>query len=750
MCSCRQGGKCESAGKHPKDNAWQKAERLSAADIQATWDVETPPNIGLATGTESGFWVLDIDPKGGGMESMAALVATHGPLPETFVVQTGSGGFHYGFLLPPDFEVRNDQSGQVGPGIDVRGKGGQVVTAPSVTDKGAYVVVADLPVAPAPQWLLELVRKEDREIAAITAEDLPKPEDITESEWARLSAYAQRAIDSELARLDAMKAAATVRGEGYTGEPWNHGTFEVACSLLEFANSPWCAYSTGQAQADLVARAPRDEMFDGTSLTKIWNSARERIGNKARAMPVDRKAEPDALFGGPDVRPNPTEGTGPAEPGAVPRGGRVYFGGEKGTTPLYQEMALGILDKGPIGYGRDRDFWSYADGVWSPDEFVLKDRLESMLGNAWREAHATNVATPVRVRSTQITGDPIESLMNFRNGMLDWASGDLIEHDPSYASTVQFACEWDAEAECPQFDKWLGETLHADYVDLCWEMIGYLLLSGNPKHRAFLLYGIGGSGKSTLLRLVTHLLGEHNIAAETLDDLNGNRFRTASLFGKIANIAGDIDASYQENTATFKRITGEDMITAENKGMKPFRFVNWAVPVFSANKIPGSADVTEGYLRRWVILRFTRAVAANERIDSLETHFYNELPGIAAKAVRALRDLMDRGDFDEKGEVLIGKEEFAKAIDQVRQWIGDGQVTGGPGVETSLRTLYDSYKIWAERSGNRSPVREAEFSHRLESIGFPCTKVAGESYHTGLSVPAIVHHNNPSTFFGGS
>lgn len=746
-CSCGKGGKCASKGKHPKNNEWQKAPRMSGPDIQGAWDNERPPNIGIATGDESGMWVVDIDPKNGGMESMAALVAEHGRLPETWTAKTGSGGYHYGFTMPEGISLKNTAD-RIGKGIDTRANGGQIVAAPSRTDKGVYTVIKDVPPVPAPEWLLELAKKDEVDPSTIvTAVDLPKPEDLDEAEWKRLTAYAKRAIDSELQRLDRL------RTDGWDGAPWNHTTFEVSCSLIEFANSPWNAYSIDHARNDVLNRAPRDaDGFDNYTVAKTFGSALEKVGPKARPMPEDRRQQPgelDPMFTGPDVR-NPTEGGGAQTNPVVGR--RVFFGGEQGTTPLYAEMATGVMERGPIGWGQDHDFWSYDGGVWSPDHYVVQHRLVELLGNAYRRAHTTNTSDVVQKRAQRITGDPLEGVMNFRNVMLDWRTGDTTDHDPSFGSTVQLGCEWDATADCPNFERFLADVMHDDYVALAWEMIGYMMLSGNPRHVAFLFYGSGGNGKSTLMDIIHRLLGAENVASESLDDLNGNRFRTASLFGKIANLAGDIDATYQENTATFKRITGEDEITAEHKNMAPFRFQSWAVPMFSANKFPGSADVTEGYLRRWIVLHFHKRIPAAMMVDReiLMARFQSELPGIARKGVEALRRLMDRGHFDPQGEAVKAKEEFAMAIDQVRQWLVDGEATGGPEVTTELRKIYASYVLWAERSNQRK-LREAEFSHRLEAIGYPVEKIAGNAYHKGISVPDHVgsRHATPESFFGG-
>jgi P4 family phage/plasmid primase-like protien len=719
-CSCNKGLACTSKGKHPKDLKWQDSPRLSVVDIHGYWDDSKPPNLGIATGTISGFWVLDIDPKGGGLETMANLVEAHGKLPETFVVQTGSGGYHYYFLLP-DFIVKNDQSGHAGPGVDVRGEGGQVVAAPSITDKGDYVVVKDAPVATAPQWVLDLVYKADKSTGeVVTAEDLPKPEDIAPAEWDRLNRYAHKAVDANLKRLDKMQADSTPNASDYRGEPWNHTTFEVACALTEIANSPWNAYSHGHVRRDLLAHAPRDREFDDHIVLKCLESATSRVGDKARAVPENKQAEVDPLMSGPDVidrTSGPTEGAGAeAAPGVGGAGPWRFFGGDRGNEPLYDVLGQAVLDLGPLGWGADESWWAYENGVWRPDPKVIRRRVSRLLQGKVRRGHALECAEHLQFLPELpfVSGDPVPDFMNFRNGMVDWRSGDVMEHSERYLSTVQFPINWDPEATCPNFDRFLADVMHEDYVDLAWEMIGYLMYSGNPLQVAFLLYGSGGNGKGTLVRVIEAILGTQNIGNEPLDRLNNDRFSSINLFSKIANIAGDIDATYQESTANFKRLTGEDTLAAERKFGDRFVFENWAVPLFSANKIPGSADVSEGYLRRWIVLHFHKRIT--NPTPGLSNLLEYEVEGIAYKAVTALRELMMRNKFEPKGKAVEAKEEFAESIDQVRQWIASHDTVSAPGEHVKLRDLYNGYLAWAQAT-NRGKINENEFAHRLESVG---------------------------------
>jgi Bifunctional DNA primase/polymerase, N-terminal/Primase C terminal 2 (PriCT-2) len=116
-------------------------------------------NTGIATGSESRIWVLEVDtPKGHGVDGIASLLALedkHGRLPKTLMAESPSGSLHYYFNWPGDREIRNTTSA-IAPGIDVRGAGGMVIAPPSVRNDGEYKWIGNEPVADAPQWLIEM------------------------------------------------------------------------------------------------------------------------------------------------------------------------------------------------------------------------------------------------------------------------------------------------------------------------------------------------------------------------------------------------------------------------------------------------------------------------------------------------------------------------------------------------------------------------------------------------------------------
>jgi Virulence-associated protein E-like domain/Bifunctional DNA primase/polymerase, N-terminal/Primase C terminal 2 (PriCT-2) len=125
--------------------------------IRRDFDRWPKANVGIPTGADAGFWVVELDtPKGhavDGIAAMRALEAQHGPLPPTLMAESPSGSLHHYFKWP-DVVIKNSTSG-IAPGIDVRAQGGMVIAPPSVRGDGSYRWLNDNPIADAPPWLID-------------------------------------------------------------------------------------------------------------------------------------------------------------------------------------------------------------------------------------------------------------------------------------------------------------------------------------------------------------------------------------------------------------------------------------------------------------------------------------------------------------------------------------------------------------------------------------------------------------------
>lgn len=160
-CSC--GNKlCTSPGKHPRVRHGVHDATIDPTKIAGWWRTWADANIGLATGTISGLWVLDVDPRHTGDDTLLDLERTYGRLQTSVESITGGGGRHIFFKYPPTGVVRS-RSNHPGPGLDVRGDGGFVVVPPSNHISGnlyeweASSTPFEHPVEQAPAWLQTLV-----------------------------------------------------------------------------------------------------------------------------------------------------------------------------------------------------------------------------------------------------------------------------------------------------------------------------------------------------------------------------------------------------------------------------------------------------------------------------------------------------------------------------------------------------------------------------------------------------------------
>jgi len=149
------------------------------------------PDAGIAIPTD-GLVVLDFDIKHNGLESKQAIEEKYGDLPATRTHVTGSGGFHYIYRNSNGTNIRNTVELGGYEGVDIRANGGYIVVPPSLHESGGqYELQDDLPIATAPDWLMDLVKK-PQATAANTNADQPIPEGQRHDSLIRLAGTMRR------------------------------------------------------------------------------------------------------------------------------------------------------------------------------------------------------------------------------------------------------------------------------------------------------------------------------------------------------------------------------------------------------------------------------------------------------------------------------------------------------------------------------------------------------------------------------
>lgn len=159
-----------------------------------------------------GLFVLDVDPRNGGDETMRALRQAGHKLPRTRLVKTGGGGEHHYFRAPEGVELR----GKLGRGVDVKRAGrGYVIVPPS---EGYRVSVNRQPADP-PDWLVEALRAPDRN-DPIGSELGPCEAKFFE-QFEKGTAYGLRALQAEIGKL-------ALAREGERNDTLNAAAFAMA------------------------------------------------------------------------------------------------------------------------------------------------------------------------------------------------------------------------------------------------------------------------------------------------------------------------------------------------------------------------------------------------------------------------------------------------------------------------------------------------------------------------------------------
>ena len=153
----------------PLISKWQIRATDEANQIKRWWATWPNANIGIATGRESGIFVVDVDPKNGGDETLAALLKKNS-FPKTLTVKTGSGGSHVFFKC--DRAIKSSNGKKLGQGIDLKADGGYIVAARSVHPNGnQYAWNNSKPVAEPPEWLLELIDSPTKDKGVIFSDE---------------------------------------------------------------------------------------------------------------------------------------------------------------------------------------------------------------------------------------------------------------------------------------------------------------------------------------------------------------------------------------------------------------------------------------------------------------------------------------------------------------------------------------------------------------------------------------------------
>jgi putative DNA primase/helicase len=273
-------------------------------------------------------------------------------------------------------------------------------------------------------------------------------------------------------------------------------------------------------------------------------------------------------------------------------------------------------------------------GIWSSESLeFIESIVHTVLTSKGIEGYGSfsyisnivkHLRTRLIVRKWQ-ERSPSE-LIPFQNGVLELATGKLLEHSPGYRFTWSMPREHNVLAQNWSLIDQFFNTVSNGNPQIKKLLLCFCnaVLKGRSDLQKFLhLIGPGGSGKGTFTRLLTDLIGQSNTHTSNLLDWCGNRFEAANAYQKRLVIFPDEDKKVG-NLGRFKSLMGQDLLRAEEKGRKAFQYQFGGMVILSSNFPIFQGDNSSGMTRRTILVSFNHVPAPSDRRD-LNKEFQAEL-----------------------------------------------------------------------------------------------------------------------------
>lgn len=349
----------------------------------------------------------------------------------------------------------------------------------------------------------------------------------------------------------------------------------------------------------------------------------------------------------------------------------------------------------------------YEDGYYQQDERIIERKMIEMFPGI-KQKDRNEVLAYIRIKThlgeSDIKVNPY--IINVKNTRLDLKTNNVLPFTPNAIEFDRIPATYDPSVYSADVDKMLNKVFLGDkeVSNLFDEMVGYTLLKHSRYRSGFMFYGSGKNGKSTILNMLKHFLGRNNYTTIELDKLT-DRFTTAELEHKLANIGDDINDKVIKDTGTLKKLfTGESLLV-ERKGERPFVLEPYAKMIFSMNTIPKSYDRSDGFYSRLMFIPFNAKFSADD--DDFDPNIADKIMNDEAmsyllnRAIKGVQRLMARGEFTRPKVVEEALQAYKTENSIVLQWAEDDDITIDMLLDLTKDELYSRFDDWCANSGVR-------------------------------------------------
>lgn len=748
--------------KVPQIRGWQAGEAFTdESDIRAWWGTNFNHSPGIVCGAQSGLWVLDVDPRNGGDRAIAALIATFGELPpDTFMVTTPGGGWHYYFQWGPEVTDLRKHAMSGHPGLDVIAEGGWVAAPGSWSDAGRYELVPNSSeLRQAPNWLCSLALVSNP-IHAEGASDFSAVEGTLNADgW----------LTGEIARVGAtplggqrsalLNFTAALRRRGYSKttaaeaamaamdmliiDP-SKGSWE-AQDVLEMLKGAWMKYAPADTSwATEVSLTPPVV----TTPPVVVELPGGLVGGLPEGLAELTTPPSDPLPPPPRVAPpegQPPEAIGPDHENA---------------------LELESFAKGRLLFVNG--FWMTWDGrVWQNDDTMLHryriivelgHRIVLKAGQAGPDGYAELIRRANRLGTVQgrdaclnyakpIFATDVNELdanldwINTPDGLVNVQTGFVRPAQPEDLVTKMTSAGYDPNARDDVWERVLADVI-PNAVDRGFfqRWCGYCLTGRTSEKIILAIHGPAGSGKSTVSEPFGKAMGQYAATwqPDVIVDKSGVNVDEAMFRVRGARLVtvSEMRRGTRLNEGVVKAATGGDTVAARGLYQAGIQYRPQFKLWVHTNFVPDSSD--DALIRRFAFMKMVREFTRDEQDPAVKV-WLEESPSaqraILAWAVRGWQDVMATGRPGGVGRPEhsdIEAEQHLLMSDPPRRFIEECLERANDGwIEQS--SLYTAYEIWCSAERIQKPLSPSRFAMAMDERG-----VSKERFqHDGVRITGV-------------
>ena len=367
-------------------------------------------------------------------------------------------------------------------------------------------------------------------------------------------------------------------------------------------------------------------------------------------------------------------------------------------------------------------------------------RIRAMLSMAESEE-------PVIARPADFDQDPW--LFNVQNGTVDLHTGKLVPHQRENMITKLAPVEYDPDAKCPLWAAFLDRIMDSnqELIDFLQRAVGYALTGETSERCLFIEHGTGDNGKTVFLETLAALSGEYckETPVSTLMIKRGDSIPNDLAALKSARIvtAAESEEGQRLAESQVKHMTGGDRISARFLHAEWFDFRPQFKIWLATNHKPRIRGTDNAIWRRIRLIPFEVTIPEDEQDKHLARKLVGELPGILNWAIEGCLE-WQRGGLKEPTAIGEATQRYRDEMGHLTHFLDEccainkqARAQAGP--------LYQAYREWCEKSGQKETLTNNRFSSGLLERGFAKDTKRRHVYYQGLELTYTPDKDNDDT-----